>query len=192
MFMAFFDEEKRLLFVAYTRAKKYLRVYKWYREFAIESRTRIGRSDARMGYRDSEKLEKLNLGYLALDNKFCENQYIADNVKRNDSIVLSPCKNRKGNRSYRIVHENGNREIGYLSSSSEIVQAVAREVGAGQWPTLYGCFVNDIFVWTYEDSRRYDREHGKNYSDSWCNEAKDQGFVCVVDFAGYAKERIAQ
>jgi hypothetical protein len=49
-------------------------------------------------------------------------------------------------------------------------------------------FVSDILVWTYEDSMRYDREHGTDFSQKqWCPMAKKQGYVYVVDFAGHAK-----
>lgn len=54
-------------------------------------------------------------------------------------------------------------------------------------PQLSGVFVSDILVWTYEDTIRYDKEHGTDFAKNWCPKAKGQGFVYVVDFAGYAK-----
>ena len=47
--------------------------------------------------------------------------------------------------------------------------------------------VNEVVVWSYEDTRKFDNEHGTNFSNDWCEEAKNTGYIYLVDFAGYGK-----
>lgn len=179
------EEERRLLFVAYTRARKRLRVYKWSREFAIESVGRTLQSDARMGYRDSEELDKLFLSYLATENMFAQNTYVSTKLSRNVPLNLEARVNNAGILRYAVRH-NGNR-VAYLSSQSKIVSRVAFEYQGQAKPNLSGVFVSDILVWTYEDTLAYDEAHHTSFATHWCDAAKEQGYVYVVDFAGYAK-----
>lgn len=179
------EEERRLLFVAYTRAKKRLRVYKWNREFAVEATTRMLPADARMGYRDSEELDKLFLSYLAMQAVFGQNAYVSEHLSRNDPLTLAPRVNDAGQIRYRVKHQD--HHVSFLSAGSRIVREVSRNYQGQNPPMLSGVFVSDILVWTYEDSMRYDREHGTNFSQNWCQRAQEQGFVYVVDFAGYAR-----
>lgn len=178
------EEERRLLFVAYTRAKKRLRVYKWNREFAVETATRVRRADARMGYRDKEELDKLFLSYLATQAAFSQNAYVSEHLSRNDSLMLVPRVNNGGQVRYQVTHQD--HRVSFLSAMSRVVRGVSMDYQGQNPPRLSGVFVSDILVWTYEDTIRYDREHGTNFSQNWCPEAIAQGFVYVVDFAGYA------
>ncbi len=180
------EEERRLLFVAYTRARKMLRVYKWRREFAVEAATRMRRADARMGYRDSEELDKLFLSYLATQTAFGRNAYVSEHLSRNDPLTLAPYVNGAGQIRCWVKHQD--YRVASLSAGSRIVREISRNYQGQDLPLLSGVFVSDILVWTYEDSERYDREHGTNFSQNWCPEAIAQGFVYVVDFAGYAHE----
>ena len=179
------EEERRLLFVAYTRARKMLRVYKWRREFAVEAATRMRRADAHMGYRDKEELDKLFLSYLATQGAFAQNAYVSEQLSRNEPLLLEPRVSNTGQIRYVVKHQA--QRVAYLSSASRIVRSVNNEYAGLVAPTLSGVFVSDILVWTYDDSLRYDNEHGTNFSERWCDEAKRLGFVYVVDFAGYAQ-----
>ena len=46
--------------------------------------------------------------------------------------------------------------------------------------------VNEVVVWTYDDTLKFDKDNpGKNYAANWCQEAKNQGYIYLVDFAGH-------
>ncbi len=178
------EEERRLLFVAYTRARKMLRVYKWEREFAVETAGRMVRADARMGYRDKEALDKLFLSYLATQAAFNQNSYVSENLSRNEPLSLEPRINMAGRVRYVVMHHG--QVVAYLAAGSKIVENVCREYQNRTKPMLSGVFVSDILVWTYEDTLAYDRAHGSNFAVMWTAQARAQGYVYVVDFAGYA------
>jgi len=115
---------------------------------------------------------------------FVVNDYISENVRRNDQFALVPSTDSHGRVIYLAKH--GEYCIARLSSSSKIVMKANAEHLACP-PCLSGVFVSDILVWTFEDSQRYDLEHHTNFSDDWCDAAMSRGFVYVVDFAGYAR-----
>ena len=189
------EEERRLLFVAYTRAKKLLRVYKLNREFAVERVARVTNQDREPGYRDEEGLGKLFISYLAQQEHYHNNDYVKDNVARNDPIRLE-----SNGRKYIITHGD-TKYIGRLATpkkwiidgrevkkGSDIQREIECRYIVNQWPNLEGLFVNDVFVWTYGDTLASDRKNGKSFADMWCAGAKERGFIYVVDFAGYARE----
>jgi hypothetical protein len=47
--------------------------------------------------------------------------------------------------------------------------------------------VNEVVVWSYKDTVEYDERNETNYQKDWCDEAKQKGFIYIVDFAGYGK-----
>ena len=60
------EEEQRLLYVAYTRAKKYLFVYKGDREYAVENMQRFKSNEDQWGIRERKVgLDNYNIGYNA-------------------------------------------------------------------------------------------------------------------------------
>ena len=95
-----------------------------------------------------------------------------------------------GAQKYRVVYDgdNENKVVGQLSEASDIRKKVIVKYGANQWPKMQGVFVNDVFVWTYEDTVRSDEKNHTPFAGMWCAAAKERGFIYVVDFAGYAKE----
>lgn len=173
------DEEHRLLFVAYTRAKKFLHVYKYDREKAIEEyRLYPGVDSDRSGITEKEaNLGNYYLSYSAFSENFRNNQYIWDSVKKDDEVTLK--SDQYGN--LYIVHNN--KYIGRLSSRSAI-QQWSKENGASQ---LKGFFVSDVFVWRLQDSLDYDTKNNTNFTERWCPEAKNQGYVMIVQIAGFGK-----
>ena len=184
------EEERRLLFVAYTRAKKRLRVYKWNREFAVETATRVRRADARMGYRDRDELDKLFLSYLATQAAFGQNAYVSEHLSRNDPLTLVPRVNNAGQVRYYVMYQG--HSVSCLAAGSRIASGVGMDYFGQPSPTLSGVFVSDILVWTYEDTLAYDQAHAgdpqpPHFADMWTEQARSKGYVYVVDFAGYAR-----
>lgn len=194
------EEEQRLLYVAYTRAKKILFVYKGEREMAVESKKLFANTEDQWGIREQEVgLDNYNIGFNA-GFKFKNNNYIAYNVCKNDAVSIKRyCGiTHDGQKfsTYNIIH-NGNC-VGQLSRKSSI----ALRMEAENISYLMGFFVSDIFYWTYQNTLEADKrilqEYNNNpakfnyikplpFASKWCDEARKQGFIFIVDIAGYGK-----
>ena len=189
------EEEQRLLYVAYTRAKNFLFVYKGNRELAVENIQRFASREDQWGIREREVgLDNYNIGYSANDynfNKIKLNDYIVYQIRKNDSLSVVRYKGKKKNgepfTSYNIVH-NG-KYVGQLSQKSNI----AKRMDVENKDMLNGFFVSEVFYWTYEDTltadKRAEEETGRNpnYASGWCAEAKNQGYIFIVNIAGYGQ-----
>ena len=189
------EEEQRLLYVAYTRAKKFLFVYKGNRELAVENVQRFSSLEDQWGIRERKVgLDNYNIGYSANDynfNRIKLNDYIVYKIRKNDSLSVVRYKGVKKNgepfSAFNIVH-NGNN-VGQLSKKSTI----AKRMDVDNIDILNGFFVSDVFYWTYEDTlaadKRAENETGRNpdFASGWCDEAKKQGFIFIVNIAGYGK-----
>ena len=194
------EEEQRLLYVAYTRAKKYLFVYKGNRERAVENMRRFTSLEDQWGIRERKVgLDNYNLGFNAGYN-FNGNKAIAYNVRKNDPVEIRRHRDitRNGQQftTYNIVH-NGNI-VGQLSRRSSI----AHRMETDDIELLTGFFVSDVFYWTYQDTVNSDErrvsEYQSNsgtfyyrqpelYASKWCDDARKQGYIFIVNIAGYGK-----
>ena len=194
------EEERRLLYVAYTRAKEYLFVYKGNRERAVENMQRFTSLEDQWGIRERNVgLDNYNIGFNA-GFHFHGNKAIAFNVRKNDPVVIKRHigMNRFGQQftTYNIIH-NGSI-VGQLSRSSSI----AHRMRTNNIELLTGFFVSDVFYWSYQDTldadKRKEKEFLKNpakfnykkpepFAPKWCNEARNRGYVFIVDIAGYGK-----
>ncbi len=194
------EEEKRLLYVAYTRAKKYLFVYKGNRERAVENMQRFTSLEDQWGIRERKVgLDNYNIGFNAGYN-FNGNKAIAYNVRKNDPVEIRRHRGitRNGQQftTYNITH-NGNI-VGQLSRRSSI----AHRMETDDIELLTGFFVSDVFYWTYQDTVNSDErrvsEYQSNsetfyyrqpelYASKWCDDARKQGYIFIVNIAGYGK-----
>ena len=199
------EEEKRLLYVAYTRAKKYLFVYKGNREKAVEDMHRFACLEDQWGIRESKVgLDNYNIGFNAgkwfNSPNIDGNKAIASNVRKNDPVVIRRYRNTDKNGqqfyTYNIIHKGS--IVGQLSKRSSI----ARRMEAENKEKLTGFFVSDVFYWTYQDTVNSDKrrmsEFQSNpskfyykqpelYASKWCSEAREQGYIFIVNIAGYGK-----
>lgn len=179
------EEERRLMYVAYTRAKKVLRVYKWNREYALDERKEYPCPEgimAKLGVAEKEQeLDKYNLGCNASYN-YKNAAWIMSNVQKNEPAEVK-CEKRAGYLFYDIYVNN--ICVGQLSKSS----LIRRKMDEEHYDQLTGFFVSEVLAWTYEDSRRYDKKNGTNYTGNWCGQAKESGFIPIVMIAGYGREQ---
>ena len=180
------EEEQRLLYVAYTRARKALWAYEGEREKAVQQvQTYVG-NDEQLGIREKEPgLRNYNLGHSAADRYYNINNIIAQSVQKNDEVcVVRRCYQSKDGRPYSIcsIHHAGG-EIGQLSSNSSI----KRTMDAQGINCLEGFFVSDIFAWTFEDSMKSDTNNRTNFSAKWGQEARTRGRVFIVEISGYGR-----
>ena len=182
------------MFVAYTRAKKRLIIYKAERERALSQSSIYLEPDyPALRYTEPKPgLDKYYLSFTAQNNLFqIIDSYILNNIKKDDPIVIQ--KDNRDNKYY-IVH-NG-RYIGRLSSKSNILIR-AKEDGK---ITLKDFFVSNIFVWTYEDTlasderaqedfqknpNKYHYRQPKRFALDWSDKAKTQGYINIVQIAGF-------
>ena len=170
--MEYIEEERRLQYVAYTRAKKILWVYKGAREFALDKKEKIAARDQELGYSFPHDLGEFDLGFLAKASNFNENDYIRSKVRKNDPL-----------RIFINYIEHNKHAVSGLSSKSKIRKLHSR---------FSGLFVNEVYIWTYEETLLYDEKHPVQdpFAKRWSPEAIKKGYVYIVDYAGYAKENL--
>lgn len=181
------EEERRLLYVAYTRAKKFLMSYLFDREYAILKMQKYSGTDASLGIREKEPgLDNYNIGYNANFN-FRLNSKIAGYVGKNESVIIVKKEVKMKEVSFNKYNiECHGKVVGQLSSTSSI----AKEMETKGLNILNGLFVSDVFYWTYQDSLDADtrnRQNGKptNFASGWSEDAKKQGYIFIVGIAGY-------
>ena len=140
--LADMEEEKRLMFVAYTRAKKALYIFKGRRELALKNGEIFLAPDlAALRYTEPKAgIDKYYISYTAQNNIFTRiDPYIFNSVKKDDPVEI---RMEYGN--YLIIH---NRQcIGRLSGKSTILSRAKND----QITLLKNYFVSNVFVWTYE------------------------------------------
>ena len=176
--LADMNEERRLMFVAYTRAKKRLIIYKAERERALShSSIYLAPDYPALRYTEPKPgMDKYYLSYTAQSRIF-ENvdSYVLNQIKKDDPVQV--IRDQYGN--YYIVH-NGHY-IGRLSSRSTI-RYRAEEDGK---TSLNDFFVSNVFVWTYEDTLASDKVNNTDFAARWSPEAKQQGYINIVQIAGF-------
>lgn len=183
------EEEQRLLYVAFTRARKYLIAYLGEREHAVMEMRKYAGDDSSLGIREKEPgLDNYNIGFNANYN-FSANRDIVNKVIKNAPVVIRRFDRTKkdGNpfQVYNIICNDGTT-VGQLSRNSMIRYAMEQ---CGLY-SLAGYFVSDVFYWTYEDSLKADERnlHNNritNFASGWSDKAREQGYVFIVDIAGY-------
>lgn len=167
-------------------------------ERAIENMRRFTSLEDQWGIRERKVgLDNYNIGFNAGYN-FNGNKAIVYNVHKNDSVVIRRHRgmNRNGQQftTYNIIH-NGSI-VGQLSRRSSI----ARRMEIDNIDLLTGFFVSDVFYWSYQDTldadERREKEFFKNsaqfkykkpepFAPKWCNDARKQGYIFIVNIAGY-------
>lgn len=176
-FMDLLGEERRLYFVAYSRAKRFLFAYRHPRELAIEIGHLYMPSQElieHIGVSFSQGMDKLYINYVA--KHFEVNSFIETQLKTKAPVIL-----QRGfyEDEWYIMYDG--YKIGRLKGD------VGKDLSQKAYGKnkLEGLFINDISVWNYDDTLRFDAKNNKNYAESWSNEAKQNGFIYLVDFAGY-------
>lgn len=172
------NEERRLMFVAYTRAKKRLIIYRAERERALsQSSIYLAPDYPALKYTELKPgLDKYYLSYTAQSRIF-ENvdSYVLNNIKKDDPVQI--VRDQYGN--FFIVH-NGHY-IGRLSSKSSIKDRAEKDGKT----LLKDFFVSNVFVWTYEDTLASDKANNSDFATKWSPEAKQQGYINIVQIAGF-------
>lgn len=173
------EEERRLYYVAYTRAKYKLVSIKYDRELAMDNgqgfmfEDRIRNS---FGVSVDEGLDKFTMYWNASTYGYNSFGFIRDQVKIGDEIVLAPT-HRAGYTFWHAIVNN--RNVASLSRS--MVDKIQN------MPKVNGFIVSSIYVSTYEDTKYSDNKNATNYASNWTQEAINRGYVYLIDFSGYGK-----
>jgi ATP-dependent DNA helicase RecQ len=175
----FMEEERRLYYVAYTRAKKRLVVIKHDREEALEQgfphkvSTRVLNQ---LGLPVQEGIDKFTLYWSASNfGNGCFN-FIKKNISIGDALVLKP-----------IINEFGT--FWYAFKNDTKIAALSRSFSnrINHLPEVNGFIVSSVYTHTYEETLFSDQKNDTDYAQKWNQESKDRGFVYVIDFSGYGK-----
>lgn len=158
------DEEKRLAFVAYTRARYRLLIFKHFREIALANNTKFKVPEKMakdMGYSVKPELSKLFISWAATQDKFSIGlmEYLKNEIKTGDSISLYK----------KFVIHNG-KTVGLLSNDGFEKKPDVEK--------LKDFIVNEVIVWSFEET-------DENFKHFWCQEAIEHKYIYLVDFAGF-------
>ena len=178
--LADIEEERRLMYVAYTRAKKRLYIFKASREIALNNNAIYPAPDiTALRYTEVDPgLDKYFLSFSAKDKLFEQIEpYILNSVKKDDAVVVY----KDQYKNFCIKH-NG-RLIGRLSKNSTI----ARRAAESDIDDLSDFYISSVFVWTYEDTINSDEKNNTEFSKMWSEKAKEQGHIHIVQIAGFGK-----
>lgn len=183
------EEERRLLYVAFTRARKFLMAYLGKRENAILNMQKYTSEDDTLGIRERHPgLDNYNIGYNAGYN-FVNNRKIVNQVAKNAPVTIQrrDSVNRYGQAFHVFNVVCNGTVVGQLSKSSSIRRAME---DSGKY-SLNGYFVSDVYYWTYQDSVLADQRNLRingyqtDFAANWSSEARTQGFIFIVSIAGY-------
>jgi ATP-dependent DNA helicase RecQ len=176
-----YEEERRLYYVAYTRAKFKLIVINWKREQALYSsesnvcevfsKDQIENS---LGILLEEGIDKFTLYWGASDYAKESFETIKSHVRIGDEIILKKVT-RSGYDFWEV--KVGNIAVAQLSSKIPKKMAEMTE--------LSGFVVSSIYVHTYEET--VNSETGSQYASKWSAESKKRGYIYLIDFSGYGK-----
>jgi superfamily I DNA/RNA helicase len=178
---AYMEEERRLFYVAYTRAKKRLFVLQYHREKKlIKNEVFKFPTDfvkTNYGLKINEGIDKFTMYWSASNYGGNSFEYIRDNVKIGNEIKL---KKTEYNGTYFWYVYHNNKAISLLSQSMN-----SKLYG---YDELNELVVSSVYVNTIEETLAYDEKNQKKYADKWTQEAKERGYIYLIDFSGYGKK----
>jgi RecQ family ATP-dependent DNA helicase len=186
-----YDEESRLAFVAYTRAKYRLLVYKHLRENCLAENINFIPDAAVIGSLGTPALSdisKLNIGWSAKDFNYNKgiNDYIKINIKSGDLVSINLTTH--GLHSFYEITDQSGIIVGQLSMpTGQPHEDKYKKQEALRKHGLKGFVINEIVQYSYSETLDYDAKNGTNYANAWCEGARLQGYIYLVDFAGYGK-----
>jgi len=172
-----FDEEKRLLYVAYSRAKKYLIYQEGDREQALKSYDTFQAIEAidKLGIPVKNEMGQIKISWKASEkNHSNTHDLIHNQLIIGDELALK--KDQWGNLS--LIAKNQILE--------QFTDKVSRKFDMHEY---MGVFLDSVIRYSFEESKIYDEKNKTSFSNSWCEKARENGFIYLVSFYGYAQEK---
>ena len=170
------DEEKRLRYVAFSRAKMNLIVELNGREDCIETGETYTPDLTRRGGGIPVKNGDNNIiiSWKAGENPFFQNihQSIHFNLKIGGNLSIK--KDRFNN-------------YGLWNGEIMVEKFMGNYTARFNGSTLVGIYVDSVVRYTAEECRRYDERYHTNYFQKWSKEAINREYIYLVNFFGYAQ-----
>ncbi len=179
-FQEYIEEERRIYYVAYTRAKYRLIVYWGERDEALKNSKEIIFEEKQFGISIPSGFDKHYIGWGATNTGDAVFNFIHYNMKVGHSINLI----KPG--TYWLL-EGDNKRIGCLSKI--VSNSITNNINGINKLTGFVC--SNIYKWTYEETIEYDKTHKDEkgnfttYATSWSEEAKKRGYIYLIDFSGF-------
>lgn len=187
IFKDFIEEERRLMFVALTRARYRLVLFIWKREQAILNGHKLAfppETIQQLGISIQSGYDKFFISWGAKQYNF--NNYferIEKDIKQGDPVIITR----------NIVNHNGNTWSEFMLSANNLLfgRLVSNPFQNEGQNYMNGFSVSGIYRYTYQDTIEYDLTHfdrngrNTNYAENWCEAAKDKGYIYIIEFSGY-------
>ncbi len=173
------EEERRLMYVAYTRAKYRLVAYFGEREKAMRDGTHYSFPEEEinaLGISVPTGIDKYFIGWGATDSGNAIFNTIEQTLKFGSTILLQ----RRQNNWFLCL---GNSKIGCLSNKI----STSLSARANGHNTIQGFRISNIHKWTLEDTRKSDLRNNTNYEAIWTETAKQRGYIYLIEFSGYGQ-----
>ena len=171
------EEERRLMYVAYTRAKYRLVAYFGRREQAMR--------DGNSYVFPNEEINNLGISVPSGINKYFISwgatedgnrvfNTIEQTLKFGDVITLKKATNNW------FLNFNGSK-MGCLSNT--VSNRLSSRVNSNT--SINGFRVSNIYKWTWEDTTSFDLKNNANFANSWSEIARQRGYIYLIEFSGY-------
>lgn len=180
------EEERRLMYVAYTRAKYRLVAFYGAREKAMMERDTqksifsfddeiLGVSiPNRIDDEDIEGFKKYFISWGATENGNSVFATIEATLKIGSLVSINKAVNNW------FLNYNGTR-IGCLSKKvSNYLSTKSNGLTA-----INGFRVSNIYKWTWEDTQKFDLRNNTQFENTWTDTAKQRGYIYLIEFSGY-------
>lgn len=178
------DEEKRLLYVAYSRAKKHLIIQQGKRELAVRNYGEFETSELDQSYGIPVKNEfgQVFLSWKAKEWCFSRLQELIHN-----RLVIGSELELGRDRYNKLCVKFKNDDI------EQFTDKLSRKFEANSYSGIY---LDSIIRYNYDQCINYDEKQGTSYASKWCEKAVNQGYIydfflwlCSKDFrVGKGKE----
>jgi hypothetical protein len=189
-----YEEERRLYYVAYTRAKFKLIIINWKRELALNSSKPTicevfskDQVENSLGILLEEGIDKFTLYWGASDFGRGSFETIKNHVRIGDEVLLK--NDVIGANHFRVAYVNGLKV-------AQLRKSIAEELS--NKGDINGYIVSSVYTHTYDETVRSDEEflmnggipsilNGRPFANKWNNESKKRGYIYLIDFSGYGK-----
>lgn len=167
------EEERRLLYVAYTRARYRLVVLKYDRELAIDNNQKcVFSAEVRkkLGVVVPQEIDKLFISWGAREFNINSFNTIKDKISVGDPVELK--KDAAGRwqvwaKGFQVGQLRG-KHLDILESN------------------LSGFTVSNVVRYTHQESLDYDQKHNADFTTTnWGPSAIKRGYIYLIDFSGY-------
>ncbi len=179
-FREYIEEERRLMYVAYTRAKYRLVAYYGEKEKALINGREYTSPEAiinGLGIDVPSGLKKffISWGATAYGNR------VFNRIER--TLKVGAAVSLKRHNKWFLYYQDF--PIACLNrDSSDTITAKAKESRL-----IDGFRVSNIYRCTLEDTRQHDETHGTTFLRCWTGPARRRGYIYLVEFSGYGTPR---